>query len=90
MMKDAGKADEIKSEIKKLVLQYVPLYLRDEEITDEVSLLSDGLGLDSVDVVDLILTIEDHFGLHFSPVLLNNLPLTVEKLAEFVRDRRNS
>jgi acyl carrier protein len=56
--------ETLKTEIKQLIIQ--ELDLRDRtagEIADDAPLFGDGLGLDSLDALQLAMAIEDRFGL---------------------------
>jgi len=44
-----------------------------------------GLGIDSIKLVDLLLSCEDIFGSPFTPDILEEEPLTVKKLIEYVK-----
>jgi acyl carrier protein len=57
------------------------------ELRDELSLGEDGLGLDSVEVVELLMACEERFGREAGEELLATAPLTIERVARyFARD----
>ena len=59
-MSDTG--DPLKAEIKQAIVRSLRLPIAPEEIGDATPLFADGLGLDSIDVLELVLEIERSFG----------------------------
>ena len=54
---------EIRSELKELIVRELKLEGRDPAtIEDEAPLFGEGLGLDSLDALQLAMSIEEHFG----------------------------
>ncbi|MCP4655134.1 MAG: acyl carrier protein [bacterium] len=71
-------------ELKRILAQDLDINLKLEEITDDVSLLEEGLALDSVVIVELINVLEDRYDFQFTdedmrPALFENLS-TLAKL----------
>ncbi len=55
--------DTIKKEIKLLIIQELDLRDKTEaDIVDDAALFGEGLGLDSLDALQLAMAIEDRFG----------------------------
>lgn len=55
--------DSLKREIKRLIIQELDLRDKTEsDIVDDAPLFGEGLGLDSLDALQLAMAIEDHFG----------------------------
>ena len=52
----------LKEEIKRAIVRSLRLPMAPEDIEDGVSLFGEGLGLDSIDVLELVLEIERTFG----------------------------
>jgi acyl carrier protein len=53
----------IKQDLKKILIEELNLEdLTPEEIEDDAPLFGDGLGLDSLDAVELVVLLEKHFG----------------------------
>ena len=52
-------------QLKTILADKLDANIKREDITPEVSLLEDGLGLDSIMVVELVSSIEEHFGFQF-------------------------
>lgn len=60
---------DIKNKLKKAMLE--DLHLEDvqlEDIDDEAPLFGEGLGLDSLDAVELVVLVQRHFGLAMKDV----------------------
>ena len=54
--------DTLKAEIKEAIVRSLRLPMKPAEIGDSVPLFGEGLGLDSIDVLELVLEIERVFG----------------------------
>lgn len=54
------------NQIKMIIAEELDVNLKPEEIDENASLFEDGLGLDSISLVELISLVEQHFGLEFS------------------------
>jgi acyl carrier protein len=54
--------DDLKGEIKQAIVRSLRLPITAEEIGDSTPLFGEGLGLDSIDVLELVLEIERSFG----------------------------
>jgi acyl carrier protein len=53
----------LKTEIKKLIVKELNLEGRDPaSIVDDAPLFGDGLGLDSLDALQLAMSVEEHYG----------------------------
>jgi acyl carrier protein len=53
---------DLKEEIKRAIVRSLRLPIAPESIENDGSLFGDGLGLDSIDVLELVLEIERTFG----------------------------
>ena len=59
-----GDTDELKNQIRRVLIDELMLDLSAEEIESSAPLFdADGVGLDSVDALQLVVAIEKHFGL---------------------------
>ena len=56
---------ELISELKTIIADELDLNLTVEEIDDKVSLFEEGLGFDSIAIVEFISAIEKHFDIEF-------------------------
>lgn len=70
------KINEIKARLAKAA---------HKETVDEAMNLRD-LGIDSLDIVELLLELEDEFGIHFDDMDMSNL-VTVKDLLDAVRSQ---
>lgn len=61
----------IVNQLKKLIAEELDVNLQAEEIDETVSLFEDGLGLDSIAIVELIALIEKHFSIELADSELN-------------------
>jgi len=60
-------SDDLHARIKKVMVEELMLQVAPEEIGDETPIFGpDGLGLDSVDVLQLVIALEKNFGLKIS------------------------
>jgi acyl carrier protein len=64
-------ADEIVTELKRIIAEDLDVNMRFDEIDEKVPLLGEGLALDSVVVVELISLVENRFGFEFEDSELN-------------------
>lgn len=58
----------------------------DKEVYDNNSHLTYDLGLDSLDFVELIMEVEDHYGIHIPDTRFDNVKLTVGNFTEVVKE----
>ena len=83
--------ETLKSELKLLIIETLRLEdVKPDSIKDEDSLFGEGLGLDSIDALELVVAIEKHYG-----VLIEDEEVGVEAfasidaLADFVIDKKS-
>lgn len=62
--------------VRELIVASLRLKIDPSEIALDTDLFGSGLGLDSVDSVQLLVSIEAHFGVAFSDAELAERPLT--------------
>ena len=55
-------SDALRSEIKQAIVRSLRLPMKPEEIGDSTPLFGEGLGLDSIDVLEIVVNIEKTFG----------------------------
>jgi acyl carrier protein len=79
-------------DIKQAIVRSLRLPMQPEEISDSVPLFGpDGLGLDSVDVLELVLELERSFGVTIEDQDTGMQALrSVDSIAAFIRERRGS
>lgn len=64
-------ADDIVTELKRIIADDLDVNLKFDEIDEKVPLLGEGLALDSIVVVELINLVENRFGFEFEDSELN-------------------
>jgi len=55
--------NELKARVRQMLVESLMLQIKPEEITDDLPLFGEGLGLDSVDALQLVVALEKNFGL---------------------------
>jgi acyl carrier protein len=81
--------DGLKAEIKRAIVGALRLPITPEEIDDSVSLFDEGLGLDSIDVLELVLEIERTFGVAIGDEQTGMKVLrSVDTIAEYITNER--
>jgi acyl carrier protein len=81
--------DTLRTDIKLAIIRSLRLPITVEEIGDDVPLFGEGLGLDSIDVLELVLELERSFGVSVSDEATGARVLrTVNTIAEFVEANR--
>ena len=81
---------EITRRVKEMIVQQLRLTLDPAEIGDDALLFGpEGMGLDSVDALELVLGMEQHFGVEIPDEEVGRRVLQcVRTMAEFVRQRQ--
>jgi len=79
----------IQDRIKRLIVESLNLEgMRPEMIDDQVPLFGDGLGLDSVDALELVVALEKEFGIKIkSQEIGREVFSSVSTLSEFIAGR---
>jgi acyl carrier protein len=82
--------EEIKQRLKQMIIEDLKLAdLRPEEIDDQAPLFEAGLGLDSLDAVELVVLIQKHFGVQIVDMEEGREAFqSIDSLARFVDARR--
>lgn len=60
-MQEVEKA-EVKDRLKKLIVERLKLQMAEDAIDDDAPLFGEGLGLDSIDALELVVGLEQEFG----------------------------
>jgi acyl carrier protein len=93
-MKESAAADDLaqlRVEIKRLIVDRLKLEVAPEAIEDHQPLFGEGLGLDSIDALELVLGIEQEFGVKVEDEEMGQEALSsVATLAEFVAGKRGA
>ena len=85
-----GGAEALEAEIKKLIVEALALEdVAPEDIDTEAALFVEGLGLDSIDALELAMVLEERYGVHIEDDPEQNAQIfaSVRSLAEFVRSQ---
>jgi acyl carrier protein len=81
-----AETDPLKTQIKQSIVRSLRLPLTWEEIGDATPLFDGGLGLDSIDVLELVLELERSFGVAISDEQTGIKVLrSVDTIADYIR-----
>lgn len=85
-----AKVDEIKEQLKTILIEDLNLEdITAEEIGDDEPLFGDGLGLDSLDAVEMAVIVQKHFGVEIKDMEEGRPALqSVQALANFIVDKQ--
>jgi acyl carrier protein len=83
-------SDALHTEIKQALVRSLRLPIPAEEIGDSTPLFGEGLGLDSIDVLELVLELERSFGVTIADQDTGARVLrSVDSIATFIEASRN-
>jgi acyl carrier protein len=86
---DMTTPDALKAEIKQAIIRSLRLPITVDEIGDSTPLFGEGLGLDSIDVLELVLEIERTFDASIPDELTGMKVLgSVDTIADFIVNER--
>jgi len=82
--------DGIRDRIKRIIAEEMNVEgLAPEDISDDEPLFGDGLGLDSLDAIELVLLVRMHFGVEIQNAQEGKLAFrSVALLAEYIQERQ--
>lgn len=87
-MVEAAADTELKEKIKGLIVERLKLEIEPSEISDTEPLFGEGLGLDSIDALELVLGLEQQFGVKIEDEEVGAEALSsVDTLARFIREK---
>lgn len=82
-------SDELKVQIKQAIVRSLKLPISPDDIVDSAPLFGEGLGLDSIDALELVLELERSFGVVIGDEQTGGKVLrSVDSIAEFVVQHR--
>jgi len=86
----AMASHELKESIKDMMVENLMLRTPREEIGDDLPLLGpEGLGLDSIDALELVVSLEKHFGVSVpNSEVARKALATVETIGDYVEAQR--
>lgn len=82
---------ELKQELKEKIIEQLNLEdVSIEEISDDDSLFGDGLGLDSIDALELIVMLDKDYGIKLSdPKEGRKIFESIEVMANYIAEHRS-
>ena len=83
--------DALKAQVKEAIIRSLNLTLAPSDIDDEIQLFGEGLGLDSIDALELVLEIERSFGVAITDEEVGRRVLrSVTTVADFIAASREA
>jgi acyl carrier protein len=80
-----GMVADVIEQLKQIIAKELDVNLDPEEIDENAPLFEEGIGLDSIAIMDFILLIEERFGFQFADTELTvELFRNLETLADFI------
>lgn len=87
----AVSPESIKLKIKDIIVNDLDANVHATEISDDISLYDDGLGLDSISIINLIVLVEKKFGISFDESEISSrLFGSINNLAETLHAKLNA
>ena len=85
-------AQELKQQLKAQIIEQLNLEeVKVEDISDDQALFGDGLGLDSIDALELIVLLERHYGIKITdPKQGQTVFRSVNTMAEFIQSHQTA
>ena len=91
-MEKEQELKEIKTKLKKLLVEQLSLDIENitpEDIKDDEELFGDGLGLDSLDAVEIVVILQRHFNIEMkNPASNSEVFRTVNSLSNYIYDHK--
>ena len=79
----------LESEVKAAIVRCLRMPIRPDEITDDMPLFDEGLGLDSIDALEIVLELQRSFGVQISDEEVGKRVLrNVRTIVEFIERNR--
>ncbi|MBK7662549.1 MAG: acyl carrier protein [Sterolibacteriaceae bacterium] len=88
----AAPDEALLAELARLIVSALNLDIKPEEIQPDVALYGEGLGLDSIDILEVALAVSKHFGVQLRADNENNVSIfrSLRSLADFVAANRSA
>jgi len=84
---DTARRIELSNLLKHILIQRLTLRVRVDQITNDVPLFETGLGLDSVDALELAVAVETEFGVPVTDEDVTELQ-SINRIADFIIKRQ--
>jgi acyl carrier protein len=79
---------ELKSKVKDLIVRRLKLEIAPASIDDSAPLFGEGLGLDSIDALELVLGLEQEFGIKVADEEVGIKAFSsVDSLTDFIKEK---
>jgi acyl carrier protein len=84
-------SEDLKTQIKGAIVRSLKLPMQPDEIHNDVPLFGEGLGLDSIDALELVLELERSFGVVIGDEQTGGRVLrSVDSIAAFIEQQRQA
>ncbi len=81
--------DTLAGEVKVAIVRCLRMPIKPEEIEDDMALFDEGLGLDSIDALEIVLELQRSFGVEISDEQVGKRVLrSVTTIVEFIQSSR--
>nr|MBP7471451.1 acyl carrier protein [Prevotella sp.] len=82
--------EELKKQLKEQIIEVLNLEeMTSEDIDDDAALFGDGLGLDSIDALELIVLLEKNYGIRLAdPAQGKQIFHSINTIADYVKKNR--
>jgi acyl carrier protein len=88
-MNNIDGREALAGEVKAAIVRCLRMPIRPEEITNELPLFDQGLGLDSIDALEIVLELQRTFGVEITDEQVGQRVLrSVETIVEFIEATR--
>jgi acyl carrier protein len=83
------RRDQLASQVKTAIVRCLRMPIKPEEITDDMPLFDEGLGLDSIDALEIVLELQRSFGVEISDEEVGKRVLrSIRTIVEFIDRNR--
>jgi acyl carrier protein len=84
-----SSTDSLETQVKAAIVRCLKMPIAPEEIADDVPLFGQGLGLDSIDALELVLELQRSFNVAVSDEQMGQRVLRdVRSIVEFINEQR--